>query len=158
LRAPILYSNGCFIRSYSGTALGGKGLRVNCPKAITDYNKFIHGVDRFNQRISSYTFDRKSKRNWLRLFFFFFNASLANSFICYNQLDQNELPYLNYLVSVAKSLCSGAERTNLERPASEKKHKLAASQSAGQLDRGMHLPVKGTRKRCAYCSAEEVQV
>ena len=38
-------------------------IEIDCPKAIMDYNKFIHGVDRFNQRISSYTFDRKSKRN-----------------------------------------------------------------------------------------------
>jgi len=114
-------------------------IEIDCPKAITDYNKFIHGVDRFNQRISSYTFDRKSKRNWLRLFFFFFNASLANSYICYKQLDQNELPYL---VSVAKSLCSGAKRTNIGRPTSKKKYEFAAPQFTDQLNRGMHLPVK----------------
>jgi hypothetical protein len=96
--------------------------------------------------------------NWLRLFIFFFNASLANSFNCYSQLVQNELSYLNYLVSVAKSLCSGAERTSLGRPPSAKKHRLASPQSADRLDDGMHLPVKGTRRRCAYCSTKEVQI
>ena len=37
-------------------------IEINCPKPIKDYNKFMHGVDRFNQRISCYSFDRKSKR------------------------------------------------------------------------------------------------
>jgi hypothetical protein len=135
-------------------------IEVDCPKVIVDYNKFIHGVDKFNQRISSYTFDRKSRRNWLRLFFFFFNASLANSYICYNQLHQNESPYLDYLVSVAKSLCSGAKRKNIGRPTSTKKYEFSAptSQFTDQLNSGMHLPVKGTRRRCANCSTNEVQV
>ena len=133
-------------------------IEMSCPKAITDYNKFIHGVDRFNQRISTYTFDRKSKRNWLHLFFFFLNASLAIHLSATNQLDQNELSYLDYLVFVAKSLCSSAESTNRGRSSSENKHKLVVPQSTGQLGRGMHLPVKGIRRRCAYCSTKEVQV
>ncbi len=49
---------------------------INCPKAINDYNKFMRGVDRFNQRISYYTFDHRSRRNWLRFFIFFLNAHL----------------------------------------------------------------------------------
>ena len=71
-------------------------------------------------------FDRKSKRNLLCLFFFFFNASLANSFVSYNQLGSNELSYLNYLVFAAKYRCSGADRTNLGRSASEKKNESAS--------------------------------
>jgi hypothetical protein len=32
-------------------------IEINCPKPIRDYNKFMHGVDRFNQRTSCYSFD-----------------------------------------------------------------------------------------------------
>jgi hypothetical protein len=105
-------------------------IKTKCPKTIKDYNKLIHGVDRFNQKISCYTFDQKSKRNWLRLFVSFFNASIFNSFMYYNQLTQNKLLYLNYLVLVAKSLCAGTERINLGRPPSDRKRKLASPQSA----------------------------
>ena len=135
-------------------------IEVDCPKAIMDYKKFIHGVDRFNQRIPSYTFDRKSKRNWLHLVFFFFNAPLASAYICYDQLDQNELSYLDCLVSVAKSLCSGTKRKNIGRSTSTKKCELSAptSQFADQLKSRMHLPVKRTRRSCADCSTNEVQV
>lgn len=133
-------------------------IEIDCPKAIKDYNKFIRGVDRFNQRMACYLFDRKSKRNWIRLFIFFLNASLANSYICYNQLAQNKLSYLNYLVLVAKSLCSGAERISRGRPPSGRVRDAASPQRSAQLNGQMHLPVIGTRRRCAYCSTKESQV
>jgi hypothetical protein len=118
----------------------------------------MRGVDRLNQRISCYTFARKSRRNWLRLFIFFFNASIANLFICYSQLAQTELSYLNYLVLLAKSLCSGTERINLGRLSLDKKRNLASPTPAVQFDGKIHLPLNGTRRRCAYCSTKEVQV
>ena len=157
----FLASNDCQntgIVTVSRRLKDGKLIDIHCPKAIKDYNKFIRGVDRFNQRISCYKFDRKFKRNWLRLFIFFFNASLANSFICYNQLAETKLLYLNYLVLVAKSLCSGAQRVDRGRPPSDKKHNTSSPQRAAQMTGDMHLPVNGTRRRCAYCSTKEVQV
>ena len=132
-------------------------IELDCPEAIKGYNTFIRDVDRFNQRISCYLFDRKSRSKWRRLSIFFLNASLANSYICYNQLAWNELSDLNYLVSVAESLCSGAERLKPGRPSNEVRTP-SLPQRVAQPNDQMHLPVIGTRHRCAYCSTEEVQV
>ena len=77
----------------------GQRITITCPKAVKDYNQFSHGVDRLSQRLSCYNLDRKSKRNWLRMFIYFLNASIFNSFICYNQLAQDKLTYLNYRVA-----------------------------------------------------------
>ena len=131
---------------------------INCPQAIKDYNHFAHGVDRLNQRISCYNLDRKSKRNWLRIFIHFLNASISNSFICYNQLAQDKITYLNYMVSVAKSLCSGSERISRGRPPKGQKSKLVSPKTVLNFDNEMHLPVKTTRRRCAYCSTKEAEV
>ncbi len=60
------------------------------------------------------------------------------------------------MISIAKSLCSGAERRSRGRPPS-KNSKVASSQSILHFDNERHLPVKGTR-RCAYCSTKEEQV
>jgi hypothetical protein len=136
----------------------GQRVTINCPQAIKDYNQFSRGVDRFNHRISCYSLDRKSKRNWLRIFIYFLNASISNSFICYNQLAQDKITYLNYMVSVAKSLCSGSERIRRGRPPSGRKPKLASPQTVLTFDNEMHLPVKTTRRRCAYCSTKEAEV
>jgi hypothetical protein len=83
------------IVSISRQLTNGQRITINYPKAIKDYNQFVHGVDRLSQRISCYNVDRKSKRNWLRIFIYFLNASIFNSFICYNQLPQDKLTYLN---------------------------------------------------------------
>jgi hypothetical protein len=88
----------------------------------------------------------------------FKNASISNSFICYNQLAQDKLTYLNYMVSVAQSLYSGSERISRGRPPSEKKSKLASPKPVLSFDNEMHLPVKGTRRRCAYCSSKKAEV
>ena len=82
----------------------GQRVTMNCPQAVKDYNQFAYGVDRLNQRISCYSLDRKSKKNWLRIFIYFLNASVSASVICYNQLVQDKITYINYMVSVAKSL------------------------------------------------------
>ena len=132
----------------------GQRTTIACPTAIQDYNQFSHGVDLFNQRISCYNLDRKSKRNWLRILIYFLNASIFNSFICYNQLAQDKLTYLNYMVSVAKSLCSVSERIHRGRSPSENKSKLTLPKTVRNFDHEMHLPVKGKR-RCAYCSTKE---
>jgi hypothetical protein len=88
----------------------GQLITINCPKAIDDYNQFIRGVDWFNWRISYYILDRKSKTNWIWLFIYSLNVSIFNSIICDNQLAQGKLSYLNYMVSVVKSLWHWAEK------------------------------------------------
>ena len=60
--------------SISRRLQNGQRSTIACPTAIKDYNQFSHGVDLFNQRISCYNLDRKSKRNWLRIFIYFLNA------------------------------------------------------------------------------------
>ena len=91
----------------------------------------------------------------MSIFIYFLNASIFNSFICYNQLAQDKLTYLNYMVSLAKSLCSVSERIHGGRVPSENKSKLESPKTVLNFDHEMHLPVKGKRRRCAYCSTKE---
>ena len=79
--------------SISRRLQNGQRTTIACPTAIKDHNQFSNGVDLFNQRMSCYNLDRQSKRNWLRIFIYFLNASVFNSFICYNQLAQDKLTY-----------------------------------------------------------------
>ena len=130
-------------------------ITIDCWKAVKGYNQFSHGVDRFSERILCYDLDRKSKRNCFRIFIYFLNASICNSFINYNQLSQDKLTYLNYMVSVAKSLCSCSEGISRRRLPSENKSQLVLSKTVLNFVNEMHLPVKGKRRRCAYCSNKE---
>lgn len=54
------------------------------------------------------------------------------------------------MVSVAKSLCSTNERTRRGRSPST----IASPQAVLTFDNEMYLPVKTTKRRCAYCSTD----
>ena len=69
----------------------------------------------------------------------------------------SDIEVLLYLVSVAESPCSGAERLNPGRPSNKVRHP-SSPQRVAQLNAQMHLLVIGTRRRCAYCSTKEVQI
>ena len=59
------------------------------------------------------------------------------------------------MVSVVKSLCSVSERIHRGRPPCENKSKLASPKTVLNFADEMHLPVKGKRRRCGYCSSKE---
>ncbi|XP_046671180.1 piggyBac transposable element-derived protein 3-like [Homalodisca vitripennis] len=64
----------------------GKGDReVTCPEAVAEYNKYMGGVDRFDQHMASYNIAQKSTRWWMKLFYFFFESATVNSFILYSK-------------------------------------------------------------------------
>ena len=54
-----------------------------CQNCVKKYQKYMKGVDLLDQRIGTYDLNRKSKRNWIRIFHKFIQISLYNSFLCY---------------------------------------------------------------------------
>lgn len=59
--------------------------KIDCPLAIKEYTKRMGGVDRFDQIKSTYAVGRKSKRWWLRIFYFLLDTSITNAFLLYCQ-------------------------------------------------------------------------
>ncbi|CAF3458405.1 unnamed protein product [Rotaria socialis] len=57
----------------------GNRKQISCPLAIVQYNKYMGDVDLSDQKIKYYTIDRKSKRNWMRIFFHFLVNIPANA-------------------------------------------------------------------------------
>ena len=62
------------------------------------------GVDLSDQKIKYYAIDRKSKRNWIRIFLHFLNLSLINSFVCYKHLSRSNISTVEYISSVSTAL------------------------------------------------------
>ncbi|XP_049782235.1 piggyBac transposable element-derived protein 4-like [Schistocerca cancellata] len=56
---------------------------IECPKAIADYNSYMGGVDKFEQLMSAYSVSWKSRKWWRKLFYYFLDAAVVNSFILY---------------------------------------------------------------------------
>ncbi|XP_008181183.1 piggyBac transposable element-derived protein 4-like [Acyrthosiphon pisum] len=61
----------------------GEKVPVSCPTGISDYNKYMGGVDKFDQYIAAYTISQKSRRWWIKLFYYFIDTAIVNSYILY---------------------------------------------------------------------------
>ena len=83
----------------------GKATQLPCPLIIQDYNLGKTGVDQADQRIQYYAIDRKSRRNWLRIFFHFLNMALSNTSVLYRRDHPHDnARYLQFLASIAEEL------------------------------------------------------
>lgn len=66
----------------------GTKIYITSPKSIKDYNLHIGGVDKFDQKRNAYVSDRRSKKWWLRLFFFLLDAAVVNAFYQYASISE----------------------------------------------------------------------
>ncbi|CAB3231896.1 unnamed protein product [Arctia plantaginis] len=65
------------------TQKDGSKKEVFCPKAIADYTLHMGGVDHFDHFCSPYPTGRKSRKFWMRLFFFMVDAAVINAYILF---------------------------------------------------------------------------
>ncbi|CAF0829383.1 unnamed protein product [Didymodactylos carnosus] len=143
----------------------GCGQQISSPLAIVEYNKYMGGVNLLHQKIKYYTIDRKSKRNWMRIFFHFLGMSVVNSFIYYKDLsDSSNISTVKYISYISTALIgSYCSRKRIGRPlarSNQKKIRIEKSSSDSEDSEKVrllaHLPdVISTYRRCAYCSAKE---
>jgi len=138
---------------------GGKA-DVKCPTSIIDYNKYMGGVDRADQRKESYSLDRKSRRSWLRIFFNFLNIAFSNTFIIFKIRTDSDLKYLDFLSSVTTALIEGEKTKKRMSPSINSNRKR--NRYSGRIisfdtpnNNESHLPIVGNQARCALCSTNK---
>jgi hypothetical protein len=143
----------------------GQTIQLHCPVMILDYNHGKIGVDLADQRIQYYAVDRKSRRNWLRIFFHFLNVVLSNAFVIYHRDHPDEnMKYLQFLANIAEELigCRNSVNKRKRRPVTnvgmkkrkKGERKISISDEIRFSNVGVHLPLSTARIRCAYCSTK----
>lgn len=134
---------------------------VLCPQLLIDYNKFMNGVDKFDQIKSTYEVDRKSHKWWHRIFFFFLDASIVNAFIIYKELNLEKMTMKDFRLAVAEYLISAPNIkkrcSDVSSPITIKKHKPFVPPTTRHSEAN-HQPTYSTRRRCALCSTKENQI
>ena len=63
----------------------GSRSQIPCTQSVKLYNTYMGGVDLFDSRRKSYFCSRKSKKCWLRLFYFLLDTTVVNSHILYKE-------------------------------------------------------------------------
>nr|CAH7740638.1 unnamed protein product [Callosobruchus chinensis] len=128
----------------------GQRESVPCPEAISDYNRYMGGVDRFDQYHANYSISWKSRRWWMKIFYYLVDASIVNSYVLYRETLKKKNPSakplsaLQFRSQLADDLIGSFCQRQKPGPPSKKK-----SQGSS------HLPVKGTYRRCVLCSSSK---
>lgn len=87
----------------------GSKKAIPCPTTVLQYTERMGGVDRFDQKRSTYEVGRKSRRWWLRIFYFCIDLAITNSFLLYigNKRVHNPLSQLLFRLCLARGLING---------------------------------------------------
>ncbi|KAJ8405604.1 hypothetical protein AAFF_G00315840 [Aldrovandia affinis] len=72
---------------------GGTQTAVVVPACLSDYQKYMKGVDLLDQMIGYYQFQHRSKKWWRRLFFFFLAAGCYNAYVAARCAGGNTFKY-----------------------------------------------------------------
>lgn len=85
-----------------------------CPTAIKTYTINMGGVDKFDHFRSSYPIGRKSRKTWLRLFWFLFESAIINSYILYCDDKKCDNIHRDFRLRLARSLINGCAKLFLQ--------------------------------------------
>ncbi len=146
-------------RRRSKSGVGGHEETVK-PTAIEEYNKYMSGVDKLDQMLSYYNFNRRTNKWWRKAFFCLLDIAIYNSFVLYTQSEQEgrKLKFLQYRIQLSKELlmdASGQQTFSIQTDSV-----VARSPSARLVER--HFPDKVPsrqngkpgQRNCVVCSSK----
>ena len=125
-----------------------RGSSQRKPEVVHQYNKYMLGVDRLDQRMSYYHFVRKSVKWWRKVFFWSEEAAMVNAYIIYTlHTDaQRKLTHKEFRREVIMSLCE-------EQRQSRSCHMPRRQDETLERLRGSHFPQTApSRRDCRICS------
>jgi hypothetical protein len=129
----------------------GEALVIPCPPSVKLYTEYMGGVDRSDRMIRTYSTSRRSKKWWLRLFYYCLDTAVVNSYILYQHSGKpTHLPYLQYVEQLALDLIGTTSQVTRSRQSVPKRKK--GRRSHPRPVAGEHWPKKiAQQQRCRYC-------
>ena len=138
----------------------GTETRILCPTYLFDYNANMNCVDKFDQLKGSYEIDRKAKKWWHRIFWYFIDVSVVNAYILHKELKLPKKSLKDFRREVSRSLVSSAivvSRTKRKRQTNGFQNKKSFVPKSARLESSAHQPERSTRRRCAACSTKDIK-
>lgn len=134
----------------------GSVMQIPCPQIVKDYNSNMGHVDKADMLKSLYEIDRKSKKWWLRIMWHFLDVAVVNSFLLFQERSESKsmslkefrLAIIAGIIGAKKSSPRGA-RASVKKQSFFKPYVPIEK----RFDKAAHLPVRGTSRRCAFCSS-----
>lgn len=139
---------------------GEKG-PVKCPQAVADYNSFMGGVDHFDHYQSVYSIIQKSRRWWLKIFYFLLDSVIVNSYIIYKYVTKRNrgkaMTQLIFRKKLAEELIGTFSSRTSTRSGCYKGKKISGRsvKDMNMSDVGLHMPIMSSSRRCGRCSSKQ---
>ena len=126
--------------------LDKKDQAMPCPPSLKLYTQYMGGVDRSDRMVRTYSTSRRSKKWWVRLFYYCLDTALANSYILYQHSpNYSQMTYLQYVERVALGLIGTSSLIKRAQPNGVKKKRAKRSHPRPILVQ--HWPEKATNKQ-----------
>ena len=125
------------------------------PVVINEYNYSMNGVDKADQFTVYYSFIRRSKKWWRKLFFWLVEVAIVNSYILYRLSTQSPLTHLQYRRRLVDALASHHRITAPPRPHAGRPHACPLNPTGGdpaRLNKQPHYLGKRELQDCLVCS------
>ena len=132
---------------------------ISKPVVISQYTKFMGGVDRADHYCGSYAFLRKTSKWWRKMFFWLLEVAIVNSYILFNlnrkQQGLKEVRHKKFRKSLILQLVGNVRNKN----ANKCRGRIVDVEGCDRLT-GKHFVDKipnGKAKDCAVCSDRKVK-
>ena len=134
------------------------GRQMVKPTVIHHYNQCMNGVDRADQCTVYYSFVRKCKKWWRKVYFWLLEVTVVNSYILFKSSTSQNISHLSYRRQIVDSLAarhimSAPPRRIPGRP--RKRSREAYAGDPERLDGKTHMMGKREPKNCVVCSKKE---
>ncbi|XP_040061902.3 piggyBac transposable element-derived protein 4-like [Ixodes scapularis] len=142
----------------------GKKVQVTCPMAVKDYNRWMGGVDCFDQKRNAYPVDRRSKKWWHRIFYFLIDAAIVNAFVQHTAYhSDDDVALLHFKVLLGRQLIkrhtfrtARKSQVHFQRKQVRRRGSLITGvPSEIRLEGRDHFPQENAKRRmCRWCSTK----
>ncbi|XP_049770472.1 piggyBac transposable element-derived protein 4-like [Schistocerca cancellata] len=141
----------------------GNEIKVSCPIGLSDYNGNMNYADKFDQLKGVYETDRKSRKWWHRIFWYFVDATVVNAFIIHKEMKLPKMTLKDFRREITRDLVAPALVASRGEKQSQSSHlqfnkKKPNVPKSVCLESSSHQPERSTRRRCAACSYKKQQI
>lgn len=133
---------------------------ITQPYVVSQYNKYMGGVDRMDQNIATYRISIRSRKWWWPLFAYLLDVAMQNAWIIYRQTEGARRRQLDQL-EFRRDICSiyytrySLVRPSVGRPFGRPKHLDKRAPEEIRSDRVDHfIESISTQRRCAVCGVK----
>lgn len=82
---------------------------ITAPECMVDYNKYMHGNDRADQKRTSYSIQMKSRKWWKAFFNWIFDSACINAHLLLTQQGDFKIPRKEFMILLCRWLCGLSE-------------------------------------------------